>query len=262
MADTSPPNPATSMLWFVVLTSVYFPIKYYTRNATQKMIYGGIYILLLIVGEFFINLTLTDAMCGSNQWGTALMVTLVPWVAIFGILNLLLLTLPGWLSPFSNTFGYAVARISGLSNLMNDILKPKIISKDLPKGSNLVPVQEALAHIYSDKSLLINEVTQTNFDKFWDNMSAVFKPGVKDNSSLKQKLLDMVRLKDIVAEYVWYMLTGFLVTSVGYNYVVSSGCTQSVQEMQKRHDQYEKDEEAKLAADKDSGPKRVYSTNE
>ena len=233
MSDTSPPNPATSILWFFVITSIYFPMKYYTHDRTKQMIYGGIYILLLIVGEFFINLSLTGAMCGSNQWDTALVVTLIPWVVIFGILNLLLLTLPGWLSPFSNTFGYAIAKLAGLSNLMNDILKPKIISKDLPEGSNLIPVQEALAHIYSDKSLLINEVTQSNFDKFWENMSAVFKPGVKDNSSLKQKLLDMVRLKDIVAEYVWYLLTGFLVTSVGYNYVANSGCTQSVQEMQK-----------------------------
>ena len=90
----------------------------------------------------------------------------------------------------------------------------------------------------------------------------VFKPGVKDNNSLKQKLLDMVRLKDLVAEYIWYLLTGFLVTSVGYNYVVNTGCAQSVQEMQKRHDQYEKDEEAKLEADKSAGPKRVYSTTE
>ena len=93
-------------------------------------------------------------------------------------------------------------------------------------------------------------------------MSAVFKPGVKDNSSLKQKLLDMVRLKDLVAEYVWYLLTGFLVTSVGYNYVANSGCSQSVQEMQKRHDQYEKDEEAKQEAKQSDGPQRVYSTNE
>ena len=262
MTDTSPPNPATSMLWFLVLTSVYFPVKFYTHTPTKKMIYGGIYILLLIVGEFFINLTLTNAMCGSNQWSTALMVTLIPWVMIFGILNLLLLTLPGWLAPFSNTFGYAIAKLAGLSDLMNEILRPKIVSKDLPKDSNLIPVQEALAHIYSDKSLLINEITQTNFDKFWENMSAVFKPGVKNNDSLKQKLLDMVRLKDIVAEYIWYLLTGFLVTSVGYNYVVNSGCSQSVQEMQKRHDQYEKDEEAKQTAEQSADPKRVYSTNE
>jgi len=66
---------------------------------------------------------------------------------IFGILNLLLLTLPGWLAPFSNTFGYAIAKLAGLSDLMNEILRPKIVSKDLPKDSNLIPVQEALAHL-------------------------------------------------------------------------------------------------------------------
>ena len=33
-------------------------------------------------------------------------------------------------------------------------------------------------------------------------------------------------------------LTGTLVTSVSYNYILNSGCTQSVAEMEKRHDEY------------------------
>jgi hypothetical protein len=228
------------------------------------MIYGGIYISLLIVGEFMINLSLTDAMCGSNQWGTAMIVTMVPWIVIFGILNVLLLVLPGWLTPFSNTFGYGIAKLAGLSGLMNRILKPTILAKDLPKGdkTGMDSIQEALAHIYSDKSLLVNEITQTNFDNFWNNMSALFRDGVKNNSKIKQELLDMVRLKDIVAEFVWYALTGFLVTSVGYNYIVNSGCQQSVQEMQKRHDKYEEDEQAKHNAAKNAPAPRVYSTHD
>ncbi len=69
-------------------------------------------------------------------------------------------------------------------------------------------------------------------------------------------------LKDIVAEYIWFMLTGTLVTSVGYNYIVNSGCSQDVKEMQKRHKDYEIQEKAKLQKQLNADPPRIYSSNE
>ena len=76
--------------------------------------------------------------------------------------------------------------------------------------------------IYGIQSLLLNEITQANFSEFWDKTSVLFKPNVKNNQSLKDQLFDFIRMKDIVAEYIWYMLVGFLVTSVSYNYVVNT----------------------------------------
>ena len=267
MSDTSPPNPSSAMLWFFVLTSVYFPVKYYSGGGqntsdkrTQNNIYAGVYILLLIVGEYFINLGLTESLCGTNQWDTALFVTLIPWVVIFGIMNLMLLVFPGWLSPFSNTFGYAVARLSGINSVLDDILRPKI---DTDGGNRQdKEAAEALARIYTDQSLLLNEITQDNFSQFWDKTSALFKPGVKNNAGLKEKLFDFIRLKDIVAEYVWYMLVGFLVTSVSYNYVVNTGCSQSAAEMEQRHKDYQQ-QESDIQAAKDQGADpRVYTSDE
>jgi type VI protein secretion system component Hcp len=255
------------MLWFFVLTSVYFPIKYYSGGGkqtddsrTQGYIYAGIYILLLIVGEYFINLGLTESLCGTNQWDTALFVTLIPWVVIFGILNLMLLVFPGWLSPFSNTFGYAVARLSGISSLMDEILLPKIDGDGGKKEDK--EAAQALARIYTDQSLLLNEITQANFSEFWDKTSVLFKPNVKNNQSLKDQLFDFIRMKDIVAEYIWYMLVGFLVTSVSYNYVVNTGCSQSAAEMEQRHKDYQA-KEGEIQDDKAQGIQpRVYSSDE
>ena len=50
------------------------------------------------------------------------MVTLIPWVIIFGILNVLLLQFPGWKAPFSNTIGYLIANIAGAKNLLIDYI--------------------------------------------------------------------------------------------------------------------------------------------
>ena len=254
MADSTPPSPTTAMVWFFIITSIFFVIKYNVRDAVQSKIYLGIYIALLVIGEYIINLSLTDTMCGSRQWNTALLVTLIPWVVIFGILNVVLMMFPGWLAPFSNTFGYAIARLSGVGKFMDDILKPNIKMT----GKNVDIAAEALEHIYSDKSLLINEITQSNFERFWTNMSSLFKPEVVGDIAKKNQLLDYIRLKDIVAEYIWYMLTGGLVTSVGYNYVVNTGCSQSVKDMKKRHKEYEENAK-KNYTDKQGATPRVYT---
>ena len=256
----SPPNPSSAMFLFFVLTSIYFMVKY-NGNPKQGNIYFGIYMCLLIIGEFFINISLTKAMCGTNQMGSAMFITIIPWFLIFGMLNLVLMVFPGWLSPFSNTIGYGITKLFGINNLLNDIFKAKINPEEL-KGENMSAMAEALEHIYNDRSLLVNEITQENFDNFWINMSPSFKPNVKNNVEIKKRLFDFIRLKDIVSEYIWYMLTGTLVTSVGYNYLANKGCSHSVKEIKKRHKEYEEQEKLNAEAIANGAPPRVYSTNE
>jgi len=264
MADTdSMPSPQTALIYFFVITLLYFIFKYKAGdNKQQKMIWGGIYVCLLVVGEYMINLSLTSAICGESQWGLAMTVTLIPWILIFGILNLLLMLFPGWLSPFSNTLGYLVAKLSGLAGTLDQILLPEV-TKEYKKTNP--GMAEALEHIYSDKSLLINEVNSSNFDAFWSRMTnaGLFKPSAGGpDGTLGKKLANLVRLKEIVAEFIWYMLTGGLVTSVGYNYIVTSGCTRSLADMQKRHAEYE-EEQVKITEEREHAPEqKIYSTLE
>jgi hypothetical protein len=91
-------------------------------------------------------------------------------------------------------------------------------------------------------------------------MEVLFKPSEYTEKN-KIDLAGFVRLKDAVSEYIWYMLTGSLVTSVSYNYIVNNGCTQSVQELKKRRAAYQKDLTAKQQAEAKNTPK-VYSTTE
>ena len=266
MADSSAPNPSSSIIWFFIITTIYTVADYSARkkmgqdtSGTAKM-YFAIYALLIIVGEFFVNLGITSAMCGSAEWATALMVTLFPWGFIFGILVLLLTMFPGWLAPFSNTFGYGVAILAGLNTVLAEILEPNPKSK---KTAETQAMDEALAHIYSDKSLLVNEITLDNFDYFWDKMQGVFQKGVYTNNGLRSQLYSMIVLKDVVARYIWYLLTGLLITSVSYNYIVNSSCNNSAEDMQKRHDEYEQQlAEAQEKAKQANADRKVYTSNE
>lgn len=229
MADISYRDSLFSLIYFVLLTTVYFVLKLFSNTKQMVMIWTGVYFLALLVGQFFINVSVSDSLCGNPQYGMAAIVTFVPWILIFGFLNMLLIVFPGWLSPFSNTFGYLITKLLGIGDVFNNILSAKF-EKDTT-SENMKVAAEALEHIYADKSLLINEITQANFDTFWERMSSagLFK---KNASEFKDKLRYFVRLKDLVAEFIWYILTGGLVTSVSYNYLANADCTRTVDELE------------------------------
>ena len=257
ITNKAPPSASLSLLWFFILTTVYCFVKMNTTNPTDRKIYTGVYLLLLIIGQFFLNLNLTETMCGVRQWQTALSVTCIPWFLIFGVLNLFLYLFPDWLTPFSNTFGYFFAKIMGVSDFLDTILRDKF-SENAKLDGNTKVMAEALDHIYSDKSLLINEIKDADkdVDSFFQKMGGLFKPGVQNNINNVDKLKYFVNVKHAVAEYVWYMLAGALVTSITYNYVVNLSCSQSIEDMEARRKKYQNEQRANKA-EKDATAKRT-----
>lgn len=251
---SSVPNPIFSIVWFFAITILFFILRFVT-NDSSKLIFFIIYIFLLMIGEFFINLQLTSAMCGVTQMGTALIVTFIPWLVIFGLLNVMLIVFKGWKQPFSNTFGYLLTRLMGIGGLLDQILKPR-------NDTSLGKAAEGLENIYMDKSLFVNEIPFDDYDNFWKNMRDYFKPDAFTDEDLKSKLRSMVFLKDLVSEFVWFSLTGCLVTSVAYNYIANSTCSQSVKDLHKKHDtlktKNEEEHNKKQAAPKP----RIYNIKE
>ena len=64
-------------------------------------------------------------------------------------------------------------------------------------------------------------------------------------------------MKSTVSEFIWNLLTGFLVTSVSYNYIIKIECKKSVQDMKNRRDAYEasqKISDSKRAQAEDNEP--------
>jgi len=269
------PNPAAAMLYFFIITAIYciISILITTGNTVQKAIMKGGYIICVIIGEFFINLNLTATMCGVYQWQSALFITVIPWLLIFGVLQAFLIMFPGWLSPFSNTFGYLVVKLMGLPQLMKDIAVDNT-NKD-------APAFQAIRDLIHDPSLLINQfASETPVDKrdkndiiikdvktgkavqkreifetAWTNLqnSGIIKlGGLPDSEEEKTNIVNQgkfykyVEMKNTIAETVWSLLTGMLVTSVSYNYIINEGCTKSANEMKLRHEAYEANEKKKL----------------
>jgi len=261
-----------SLMIFLVFTAIYFMVKYKFSKSSSMTHYTIIYYLGVIVSQYFINLSVITANCGSTNWYLAFMVTLIPWVIIFGLLNVMLIQFPGWKIPFSNTFGYVIANAAGAKHILVDYIlnedfirelsesNPATSSSDTKGGTktDFKLANEAIQHIYSDPSLLINEVTPETFDSFWLRMHPLFK---SDADTHRDKFYKIIELKDIIAESIWYILTGTLISSISSNYIATADCGNSAQEMKARHDEYEQAVQTKTETD-ESTTKKVYSVTQ
>ena len=219
-----------SSVLFSLITLLYSIVNYFTSKDGKKSITKlllSIYIVCVLVSQFFINLKSTQNICGTNQPTMAIMITLVPWVFVFGSLILLLNLFPGWKSPFSNTFGYILTKIMGIQKVFNNILVSDSKNK-------------MLAKLYEDNSLMINEITPSNFEDFWQHFT---KSNLLNNTAntYKNQLYNLVKMKDIVSETIWYLLSGNIILSIGENYLTTMKCRKSVSTMKEQHEEWEEE---------------------
>ena len=289
MADdttTELPSPGISLIFFLIITIGYFVYRYKTESggaAPNTVVATAAYFLLIVIGQLFINNKLLQAICGESQWSTSLSITLIPWVLIFGLLLLFLNMFPSWRAPFSNTFGLFVAKLLGVKDLVEKMFDfdqinaswaTTTVTNDsttaaatTPTASAATPTAapaahnsklvEALANIRIDNSIIINEFNDTPADEaLW---TALKNGGLLTAAapSLKAQFGQIIHAKTLVADFVWFFLTGMLVTTVSYNYIVNSGCKTSLAEMKKRHEDYE-DELTQQTSSAASSSQRVY----
>lgn len=241
---TSLPSPSKALNWFIIVTIIYGILVYNKKklnSGSSTMVYTITYLIFTIVVQFFINVSLSESYCGSGQWGSAAMLTFFPWIFIFGSLIMIIQIIPAWLNPFSNTFGYGFARMAGLHKLVSRGTEGILRDND-PDPNSVDPAQKMLQDIISNRSLLINQFNTTNFDKLMTNFSngGIFKPQ-DEITRQKEKLYRLVVLKEVVAETIWYLLAGILITSICYNSIVNINCSKNQADMQKRREEYLKE---------------------
>ena len=182
-----------------------------------------IYIGTLLAVQITINSSLAKTICNNPQsTSTGVVATIFPMLFIFGLLQMLLTIFPGWLEPFSNTFGFAIAKIAGAESVVQNVLK-----KDAKDAS----ISKAISNIYNDPSIFLNQFNYDNkqdFEVKWNKSKEIFDTDAATTETSKCiEFRNMVKLKDLVAQFVWYMLAGILVTSRSYNYIINQPCSLS-----------------------------------
>jgi len=185
MVDSDLPNPSTTIIYFMLITLcfIFFTIynilqtkeKETVADVTDNNVIHSIYILMLVVGSYFINATISKSMCSQSiQWTYILMVTLLPWIVIFISLYFILKIFPGWISPFSNTIGYAIIGFLGVEKIYDSIFKTD------KEASGQIEVVKAIANMNSNKGKFINQISTEldEFDSFFSSIKATLKPEI------------------------------------------------------------------------------------
>lgn len=229
--DTSQPT-----FYFFLITLVITIIKQYMMGSGSDITWSLIYLITTLITQYVFNIFLTSELCGSVQYILAFYATFVPWTVIFGTLQIILLLIPGWLRPFSNTFGYIAARLLG----PEDVIK-KIFQDPSSNSENA----EALNHIYNDPSQIINELpTDKNLlmERLNDmKKSKMIKDGIYVNDTNQSPLKDLLYilyLKDNVSYLIWYLLTGITVINISKGYILNSSCEQNIDVMEEEYEDY------------------------
>ena len=221
--STTPPDPSTSIFAFFIITLIFTIIKYSITD-NMKTLISIIYIGTLVAIQITINSSLAKSVCNNPQsTTTGIVATIFPMLFIFGLLELLLTIFPGWIEPFSNTFGYAIAKIGGAETVVRDVLNQTA-------GQASTTIVKAIDNIYNDPSIFLNQFSsdnETDFDNKWKSSESLFLPKSGIGSEKYTNFKNMVKLKDLVSRFVWYMLAGVLVTSRSYNYIINQPCTLS-----------------------------------
>jgi len=148
---------------------------------------------------------------------------------MFAILKIL----PGWKAPFSNTFGYFLAYTMGINKTFSSLLAKK--------GEN-DNINNSIDQIAGNKSLMINQFTVDNFAETFNefhknglfivegyestNIPVDFVESINSVEQKEeiQKLFSAVSAKDLVAEHIWYILTGCLVITIVQNTMGELNC--------------------------------------
>ena len=250
-------SPTTSLIYFSILTISYFLLNYYIcgkydvrKNSSLGVILITCYLAIMLIIQLIANMHNIREKCGGTpQTLSAINYTVLPNLFIFGTLLMVMIFFPGWKAPFSNTLGYMFVYLLNVKTIFTSMLKK-------PDNNKLLQM------VYRDPSMMINEITPENFDLFINRMGGesggvekiveeipeqtggkrkrkynIQKGGANVNilnSDYKKyipQLYNLVVIKDKVAEFLWYILTGALVISNSHSYVMTIKCQRTADEL-------------------------------
>jgi hypothetical protein len=244
MAEGDIPSPATTLIYFILVTLIFLVFTIFTINKSKTIetinnskdsnVINSIYILLIIIGSYFLNVNNSRVICDQNiEWNYILIVTIMPWLIIFILLYFILKLFPGWVSPFSNTIGYLFVSMLGVSNTLENIMTPNANVAEKP---DLV---KAINTINNNKSKFINQIdiNLSNFENFIKELkhSEIIRNDNTDDTHIIT-LYKLITIKHVIGKIVWYILAGILISSISYNYIIGISCEKSVDQIIKDYD--------------------------
>jgi hypothetical protein len=231
-------TPMQTTIYFILITLGYFIINFMTcqtysvkKEGGSKMkcrIITAFYLAIILAIQIIANMHIVTEKCGEPQVAKTITYTLGPNLIIFGGLMTILTVFPGWKAPFSNTVGY------GLINIIGKLIVGKGIGDALIAVLKDDKNNKLLKKVYADPSMMANEITPDNFDLFINRLggkNSIKKDNISDDNL--SVLYNLITLKDNIASFLWYVLTGLLVIQNSNSYIQTMKCERSEENLAK-----------------------------
>lgn len=245
----SAPSPTKSMIFFFVISILYLILNIYSITSSESIekivensnnnIFIIAYVLILVMGMFFINLRISKQLCNTQKpdYSNVFFSTFLPWIIVFGILYFILEIFSGWVRPFSNTIGYFIVSIIGVEKILKNML-----NRDNKE------VKTAIEKIDVNISEFINEfdVTHNEYINFIKKLQAenLTTSSALDLNNIGQneiELFKLINIKHLVGKVVWYFLAGTVISAISYNNIINLECERTLDETNdKIQDLYDK----------------------
>ena len=244
-------------LIFSLITLIFYPIIYTSFKLRGKSNMGialfGTYFLCIFILAFVMVSSLIKTKCNSisSKFGSILKIISITWLLIFVVLWLIItFAFPEWKAPFSNTFGYGIAHMYNIKEVVSNIKNHEFDINSITSENF-----EEMCKTYN--------ILNTNADiKQTSSSSPNSPPGSIDVYSTLKKI---VYVKESTSLFIWFILTGYFIILITQNYISGQTCDRTVEESVKLHEDYEKkiaSGEHKRSSDpdsKDSSENAVYT---
>uniref|UniRef100_A0A6C0BU80 Uncharacterized protein n=1 Tax=viral metagenome TaxID=1070528 RepID=A0A6C0BU80_9ZZZZ len=233
------------IIFFTIISLIHFIFKNYVIDQNGEIdirkqlgftsLRFGILMSLII---FIINVVTIGNKCDNNNLiAYHAFISFLPWVIVYGIFYTIFLYFPGWKAPFSNTFGYLFVRFlkanTLIINLFNTLVfnKEDVNDKDTKKLS-FIEKKTLMNNIYKDQSIMLNVITINNINSMWESLFS----SVEGAQEYKQKLYDIVIIKDKVSEFIWYVLLSTIAYTISNRYMSTIVCEKSSEDLEETAD--------------------------
>lgn len=288
--DSSTDNTYMNIITFIILTIVYFAFAKpkltismltnsdeYAAYAKRSYFMLALYLMIVLLVQFSLNTSSVVSKCGgslSSNLGYAALVTFGPWLAIFGILIVVLISFPGMKSAFSDVIGYYAVSNSAnklLADLLvdtdvNDKIKAAGDNTDDTKKQAMQDAAEAVMKMVGNVSIMINQIVPSNFLQYWQMLLPLMKdkyqssPDSVETATKEQALLDLVVMRDNIGEACWYIYTSILLISIIQYRIATKKCVNDPKLMNAKYDDY-LEQQKKAEATKKLANSTTYTLN-
>jgi hypothetical protein len=239
---------------FIIGTLLY----YYVKHEPTKEVHDinpnpytnlGIYFLLTLIVQYLCNVYAIKQKCGgalADNLGGVFAITIIPWVFIFGLMIVAILSFPGFKSVFADVVGYLYVS-SGATKVITELLVNRNINDSLEnmdreKKREYEDVSDLILKICGNTGVLINQIVPGNFNQYWEMLQPLMKTRYKGSGStsfetleLKQQLKTLVATRDNVGEFIWYLYTGILVVSLVQLKLSTKKCSTDLKTMESNY---------------------------